>query len=88
MCVCVVCVCVVCVCVVLVDNDFLLQIPHAPSSPEAEALSEPLTVAEIIRALHLLQKGKVTGEDDISVELLQFGGSADVEAMKKLADLI
>ena len=65
-----------------VNNDILLQIACAPSSPEAEALSEPLTVAEIIRALHLLWKGKVLGEDDISVELLQLGGSAVVEAMK------
>ena len=70
------------------DDDILLQIPHAPSSPGAEALSEPLTVAEIIRALRLLRKGKVPGEDGISVELLQLGGSAIVEAMKKLADQI
>ena len=53
-----------------VDNDILFQIPHASSSPEAEALSEPLTVAEIIRALQLLRKGKVSGEDGISVELV------------------
>ena len=71
-----------------VDNDILLQIPRAPSSPEAEALSEPLTVAEIIRALRLLRKGEVPGEDGISVELLQLGGSTVVEAMKKLADQI
>ena len=45
-------------------------------------------VAEIIRALHLLWKGKVPGEDGISVELPQLGGSAVVEAMKKLADQI
>ena len=45
-------------------------------------------VAEIIRALRLLQKGKVPGEDGNSVELLQLGGSAVVEAMKKLADQI
>ena len=38
--------------------------------------------------LRLLQKGKVPGEDGISVELLQLGGSAAVEAMKKLADQI
>ena len=46
-----------------VDTDILLQISRAPSSPEAKALSEPLTVAEAIRALHLLRKGKVPGED-------------------------
>ena len=69
-------------------NDILLQIPRAPSSLEAEALSEPLTVAEITRALRLLRKGKVPGEDGISMELLQLGGSAVVEAMKKLADQI
>ena len=71
-----------------IDNDILLQISQAPSSPEAEALSEPLTVAKIIRALRLLQKGKVPGEDGISVELLQLGGSAVVKVMKKLADQI
>ena len=71
-----------------VDNGILLQIPHAPSSPEAEALSKPLTVAEIIRVLRLLWKGKVPGEDGVSVELLLLGGSAVVEAMKKVADQI
>ena len=71
-----------------VDNDILLKIFCAPSSPEAEALSEPLTVAEVIRALHLLGKDKVLGEDGTSVELLQFGGFAVVEAMKKLTDQI
>ena len=70
-----------------VDNDILLQISSAPSSPEAESLSEPLTVAEIIRALGLLLKGKVPG-DGISVELLQLEGSTIVETMKKLADQI
>ena len=70
------------------DYDILLQIPRAPSSLEAEALSEPLTVTEIIRVLHFLWKGKVPGEDSISVELLQLRGSAVVEAMKKLADQI
>ena len=68
------------------DNDILLQIPSAPSSPEAETLSELSTVAEIIRVLCLLQKGKVPGEDGISVELLQLRGSTVVVAMKKLAD--
>ena len=71
-----------------VDNDILLQIPHTPSSPEAEALSVPLIVAEVIRVLHPLWKGKVPREHDISVELLQLGGSAVVEAMKKLTDQI
>ena len=71
-----------------VGNDILLQIPCVPSFPEAQALSEPLTVAEIIRALCLLQKAKVAGEDGISVELLQLRESAVLEAMKKLADLI
>ena len=70
------------------ENDILLQIPCAPSSPEAEALSELLMVVEIIRALRLLRKDKVPGEDGISVELLQLWGSAVVETMKKLADQI
>ena len=56
--------------------------------PEAEALSEPLTVAEIIRALRLLRKGKVPGEDGNLMEMLQLGVSTVVEAMKKLADHI
>ena len=68
--------------------DILVQIPCAPLSPEAQAFSEPLTVAEIIRMLRLLRKGKVLEEDGNSVELLQLGGSAVVEAMKKLADQI
>ena len=45
-------------------------------------------VAEIIRALRLLRKGKVPDEDSISVELLQLGGFTAVEVMKKLADQI
>ena len=57
-----------------VDNDILLQIPHAPSTPEAETLSKLLMVAEVIRALRLLRKGKIPGEDGISVELLQLWG--------------
>ena len=52
------------------NKDILLQIPHAPSSPEAEALSDQLMVAEIIRVLRLLWKGKIPGEDGVSVELL------------------
>ena len=43
-------------------------------------------VAEIIRVLCLLRKGKVPGEDGISVELLLLRGFTVVEAMKKLAD--
>ena len=63
-----------------VDNDILLQIPRAPSSPEAEALCELLMFAKIIGVLRHLQKSKVPGEDGISVELLQLRGSAVVEA--------
>ena len=52
-------------CEKLVDNVILLQIPCALSLPEAEALSDSWTVAEIIKVLHLLRKGKFPGEDDI-----------------------
>ena len=71
-----------------IHNDILQKIPSAPLSSEAEALSKPLTVAEIIRVLHLLRKGTVSGEDGISVELLQLRRFAVVEAMKKLDDQI
>ena len=69
----------------VINNDTIDRLPQVPLD---ETLDVPPTLEETRKALHLLSNGKAPGEDAIPAEVFKEGGSALVEKLHQLFQLI